>query len=142
MALASVLRGGVPARVGHMRARSAGTSKAIPPDFQRNLRHVGNSARDVGNWAYRPAREVGPMSEQAPSPALPPASPAAMSRLNPSALAVADAARVLSRLGGTAVTEAMLRADIDAGAPANVDGSLNLVHYAAWLVKEMATGGD
>jgi hypothetical protein len=65
-----------------------------------------------------------------------------MSRLNPAAMPVADAARVLTRLGGKPVTEAMLRADIDAGAPTNADGSVNLVHYAAWLVKEMAAGGD
>jgi hypothetical protein len=65
-----------------------------------------------------------------------------MSRLNPGALPVADAARVLSRLGGKAVTEAMIRADVDAGAPTNADGTLNLVHYAAWLVKEMSAGGD
>ena len=65
-----------------------------------------------------------------------------MSRLNPAALDVADAARVLTRLGGKPVTEAMLRADIDAGAPTNADGTLNLVHYAAWLVKEMSAGGD
>ncbi|MCE7974816.1 MAG: hypothetical protein DYG92_10935 [Leptolyngbya sp. PLA1] len=67
-----------------------------------------------------------------------------MSRLNPAALSVADAARVLTRIGGVGgkpVTEAMLRADIDAGAPTNADGSLNLVHYAAWLVKEMSVGG-
>ena len=63
-----------------------------------------------------------------------------MSRLNPAALGVADAARVLSRIGGTPITEQMLRADIDAGAPTNADSSLNLVHYAAWLVKS-ATGG-
>ena len=65
-----------------------------------------------------------------------------MSRLNPAALPVVDAARVLTRLGGKPVTDAMLRADIDAGAPVNADGSLNLVHYAAWLVKEMSAGGD
>jgi len=65
-----------------------------------------------------------------------------MSRLNPGALPVADAARVLTRLGGKPVTEEMLRTDIDAGAPTNADGSLNLVHYAAWLVKEMSAGGD
>ncbi|MFN7022313.1 MAG: hypothetical protein ACK4WH_13425 [Phycisphaerales bacterium] len=59
-----------------------------------------------------------------------------MSRLNPGALSVADAARVLSRLGGKPVTEDMLRADIDAGAPTNADGTLNLVHYAAWLVRQ------
>ncbi|MBS0186934.1 MAG: hypothetical protein JSS51_02625 [Planctomycetes bacterium] len=65
-----------------------------------------------------------------------------MARLNPAAMPVADAARVLTRLGGKPVTDAMLHADIDAGAPVNADGSLNLVHYAAWLVKEMSAGGD
>ena len=65
-----------------------------------------------------------------------------MSRLNPAALPVADAARVLSRLGGKSVTEEMLHADIDAGAPTNANGTINLVHYAAWLVKEMSAGGD
>jgi hypothetical protein len=64
-----------------------------------------------------------------------------MSRLNPAALGVADAARVLSRIGGKPVTEEMLRADIDAGAPTNANGTINLVHYAAWLVKEMSVGG-
>ncbi|MCL4839057.1 MAG: hypothetical protein KJ058_13945 [Thermoanaerobaculia bacterium] len=64
-----------------------------------------------------------------------------MSRLNPAALGVADAARVLSRIGGKPVTDAMLRADIDAGAPTNANGTINLVHYAAWLVKEMSVGG-
>ena len=63
-------------------------------------------------------------------------------RLNPAAMPVEDAARVLTRLGGKPVTEAMLRVDIDAGAPTNADGSVNLVHYAAWLVKEMSAGGD
>ena len=76
--------------------------------------------------------------EHAPSPA----SSAPMARLSPSAMSLPDAARVLSRLGGREVTEAMLREDIDAGAPANVDGSINLVHYAAWLVKELSAGGD
>jgi hypothetical protein len=65
-----------------------------------------------------------------------------MSRLNPAALPVADAARVLTRLGGKPVTEAMLRADIEAGAPTNADGSINLVRFAAWLLKEIPTGGD
>jgi hypothetical protein len=34
------------------------------------------------------------------------------------------------------------QADVDAGAPTNGDGTINLVHYAAWLVKEMACRGD
>jgi hypothetical protein len=78
--------------------------------------------------------------EHAPSPG-PASGGQGMSRLNPAALPVADAARVLTRLGGKPITEAMLRADIDAGAPTNTDGSINLVHYAAWLVKEMSSGG-
>ena len=40
-------------------------------------------------------------------------------RLNPAAMSPADAARVLMRVGGSPVTEDMLLADIDAGAPTN-----------------------
>jgi len=61
-------------------------------------------------------------------------------RLNPAVLSIPDTARVLSRVGSSPVTEAMLRADLDAGAPANADGTINLVHYTAWLVKEVARG--
>jgi len=82
--------------------------------------------------------EGGHMAQHAPN-ASPGGDPG---RLNPAALSVADAARVLTRLGGGEVTEAMLRADINAGAPTSTDGSINLVHYAAWLVKEMARGDD
>ena len=58
-------------------------------------------------------------------------------RLNPQALAIADAARLLAKVGAFAVDENMLHDDIEAGAPTNPDGTLNLVHYAAWLVKQM-----
>jgi len=61
--------------------------------------------------------------------------------LNPTALSVPEAAMVLTRAGGQMVTESMIRQDIAEGAPTNADGTLNLVHYAAWLVKEMA-GAD
>ncbi len=57
--------------------------------------------------------------------------------LNPAALTPEDAARLLSRVGGSAVPAALLHADHEAGAPQNADGTINLVHYAAWLVKEM-----
>jgi hypothetical protein len=59
--------------------------------------------------------------------------------LNPNALTVADAVRLLAKAGP--VTEAMLRADLAAGAPVNPDGTIHLVHYAAWLVRE-TTGAD
>ncbi len=66
-----------------------------------------------------------------------------MSETTPSltALTVAQMAKVLSAAGGREITEEMVRADIDVGAPVNPDGTLNLVHYTAWLAKEMA-GGD
>lgn len=61
-------------------------------------------------------------------------------KLNPTALSLADAARLLSAVGGQAVTVEMLEADVAAGAPTNADGTLNLAHYAAWLVREQAVG--
>jgi len=69
------------------------------------------------------------MAEHAPSEAA----------LNPSALSPSAAAALLSRAGGEPVSEADIRGDIEAGAPVNDDGTINLVHYAAWLAKQ--TGG-
>ena len=57
----------------------------------------------------------------------------APTRVNPAALVVADAARLLAKASSEPVTEAMIRGDIDDGAPTNPDGTVNLVHYAAWL---------
>jgi len=57
------------------------------------------------------------------------------------ALTPAQAAKILAAAGNRRITEAMVRADIDAGAPVNADGTMNLMLYTAWLVKEMA-GGD
>ena len=61
-------------------------------------------------------------------------------RLDPQGLRLADLARILTTLGAMPVSIETLQADIDAGAPANPDGTVNLVHYAAWLVKEMQHG--
>jgi hypothetical protein len=61
-------------------------------------------------------------------------------RLNPQAMPIPDAARLLSALAGAAITEDMLRSDVTAGAPTNADGTFNLVHYAAWLCKELRRG--
>jgi len=55
-------------------------------------------------------------------------------RVNPAALAVEDAARAL----GLPVDA--IRQDIAQGAPTNADGSVNLVHYAAWLNGRLADG--
>ena len=66
-------------------------------------------------------------------------------KLNPAALPITYAAQVLTRMGGGRITEEMIRADIDAGAPTNDDsrgdGTINLVHYAAWFVQQMNPSG-
>lgn len=56
------------------------------------------------------------------------------------AMSVADVARVLSAALNRRITEAMIRADIEAGAPTNPRNpdSLNLIHYVAWLAREAA----
>jgi len=55
-------------------------------------------------------------------------------RVNPAALAVEDTARAL----GLPVDA--IRQDIAEGAPSNADGTVNLVHYAAWLNGKLADG--
>lgn len=56
--------------------------------------------------------------------------------LSPTSLTVADTARLLTKVGGQPVTTNMLEVDLATGAPANADGTINLVHFAAWLVRE------
>jgi len=62
----------------------------------------------------------------------PPVQAGGAEAINPSALTVAQLARML------AVPEETVRRHLAAGAPASVDGHINLVHYAAWLNKELA----
>ena len=60
----------------------------------------------------------------------------------PLALSVPQLAKILSAVGGRRISEAMIHADIDAGATVNSDGTINLVHYTAWLAREEVAGGD
>jgi len=62
--------------------------------------------------------------------------------LKVTAISAADLAAVLSKCAGKHVTVDAIRYHIEAGAPVNADGSLNLVHYAAWLVMDLAHRGD
>lgn len=48
----------------------------------------------------------------------------------------AEVARMLAAASGREITETMIREDINNGAPVNPDGSMNLIDYAAWLVRE------
>lgn len=49
------------------------------------------------------------------------------SKFNSAAMPVEEAAKALG------IAEDVLRNDMATGAPANADGTINLVHYAAWL---------
>ena len=76
-------------------------------------------------------------AETPAGPGAPGAPPAATDRMDPLALTVTQAARLLSAAGGIAVTENAIRRHIADGAPTTADGRINLVHYAAWLNKDM-----
>lgn len=59
------------------------------------------------------------------------------SPVNPQGLRLDDLARILSASGPRPVTVETLQADIDDGAPVNPDGTINVIQYTAWLVREM-----
>ncbi|MFQ5495691.1 MAG: hypothetical protein ACE5EX_09965, partial [Phycisphaerae bacterium] len=61
--------------------------------------------------------------------------------LNPAAMTPADLAHVLSAVGGRPVAVEQIEADLAAGAPTNADGTIHLVRYTAWLLKEIAGAG-
>jgi hypothetical protein len=60
--------------------------------------------------------------------------------LDPTALTLEQAAGILSAAGGRSVSESVIREHVRRGAPVGADGRIHLVHYTAWLVKELATG--
>ena len=63
--------------------------------------------------------------------------PPADGAVNPVALTIEQLARML------AVPAEKVRDHVEAGAPVAADGTVNLVHYAAWLNRELAkSDGD
>ena len=54
------------------------------------------------------------------------------------ALPLETAAQLLTTLRRKQVSVEMLQSDIDAGAPVNRDGTLNLLNYAAWIIREIS----
>ena len=63
--------------------------------------------------------------------------PNAAQQFNPTALTVEELARLLSAAGNRKITPEQVKADLDAGAPVGAGGKINLVHYVAWLVREV-----
>ena len=60
--------------------------------------------------------------------------------VNPSSLTVEQAAQLLTKVMRQQIPPSLIGQDVMAGAPTNADGTINLLHYAAWLVKEMGRG--
>ena len=56
---------------------------------------------------------------------------------SPASLSVPDMVRLLHASGSKHASEERVRADIEAGAPTNADGTLNLVHFTAWLARQV-----
>jgi hypothetical protein len=61
-------------------------------------------------------------------------------KLGPTTMTPTEVARLLSRVGEYPVTVEMIDADVVAGMPTNANGTMNLLHVAAWLLKEMGRG--
>jgi hypothetical protein len=60
--------------------------------------------------------------------------------IDPNRLSVEQLVKLLSAAYRERVDAEKVQQDLETGAPANPDGTINLVHYAAWLVKEMGRG--
>jgi len=59
---------------------------------------------------------------------------------NPTALPKEVVVRALRLAGSRTVTLEQLEADVAAGAPVNDDGTVNLIAYAAWILKGNLNG--
>jgi hypothetical protein len=62
------------------------------------------------------------------------------SPVDPTRLTVEQAAKLLSAAFRERIDLEKIRSDLQNGAPVNVDGTINLVHYSAWQAKEMGRG--
>ncbi len=55
------------------------------------------------------------------------------------ALPIEQAAALLRRSGSQRGSVEAISSDVAAGAPANADGTINLIAYGAWLVRALAS---
>jgi hypothetical protein len=60
--------------------------------------------------------------------------------VDPNRLTPEQAAKLLSAAAKIRIPVEQIAEDLEAGAPRNADGTLNLVHYAAWIAKELGRG--
>ena len=62
--------------------------------------------------------------------------------VNPLALPAGDAIRMLRRSGCPQMSDETLQRLIDDGLPLNADGTLNIIEYTAWMLKEVQGYGN
>jgi hypothetical protein len=72
----------------------------------------------------------------------PPAQTAPSGRVDPTALTVEQVAQLLTAAGAKRADAATIRRHIASGAPVSAAGKINLVHYMAWLVREVSHGEE
>ncbi len=60
--------------------------------------------------------------------------------VDPNRLTPAQTAKLLSAAAKLRVPVSQIEQDIVDGAPSNSDNTINSMHYAAWLVKELGRG--
>ena len=63
-------------------------------------------------------------------------------QLNPLALSAENLVTLLQKAGYRAMTLELLQEDIDGGVPVNADGTISLVKYMAWIIREVHSNGD
>ncbi len=63
-------------------------------------------------------------------------------QLNPLALSRENLVTLLKKAGFRDMTTEMLQEDIDGGVPVNADGTISLVKYMAWIIREVHSNGD
>lgn len=62
--------------------------------------------------------------------------------VNPLALPAGDFITMIKRSGCPAMSDETLRRLVDGGLPLNADGTLNIMEYAAWMLKEVQGYGS
>ena len=55
---------------------------------------------------------------------------------------IPDLAKLLKHAGSTHASEDAIRDDVGKGAPVNQDGTINLIHYTAWLLREVSNDAN
>lgn len=60
--------------------------------------------------------------------------------IDPNRLAPEQAAKLLSAAAKVHIPVDQIEEDLTNGAPCNADGTINLMHYAAWMLREMGRG--